>query len=74
VEHLQRSLTYNPNSTASHFFLAETFVAMDRQADARAELQKVLDAPINPDWAPEDRDFKQKAQAMLDKIRSQEGR
>jgi hypothetical protein len=67
-------LTYNPNSTASHFFLAETFVAMDRQADARAELQKVLDAPINPDWAPEDRDFKQKAQAMLDKIRSQEGR
>jgi hypothetical protein len=69
VEHLQRSLTYNPNSTASHFFLAETFVAMDRRADARAELQKVLDAPINPDWAPEDREFKEKARAMLDKMR-----
>ena len=71
VEHLQRSLTYNPNSTASHFFLAETFVAMDRRADARAELQKVLDAAIDPDWAPEDREFKQKARAILEKMKPQ---
>ena len=25
-EHLRKSLTYNPNSTASHFFLAETLI------------------------------------------------
>ena len=62
-EHLRKSLTYDPNSTASHFFLAETLFDMDRDAEARAELQKVLDAPIDPDWAPEDREFKQKAQA-----------
>ena len=68
VQHLQRSLTYNPNSTVSHFFLAETFAAMDRRVDARAELQKVLDAPMDPDWAPEDREFKQKAKAMLDNL------
>jgi len=64
-EHLRKSLTYNPDSTASHYFLAETLLDMDRDADARAELQKVIAAPIDPDWAPEDRDFKQKAQQLL---------
>lgn len=67
-QHLRKSLTYDPNSTASHFFLAETLLELGRKADARAELQKVLDAPANPDWAPEDREFKQKARALLDKV------
>lgn len=74
VEHLQRSLTYNPDSTASHYFLAETLDEMGRQADARAELQKVFDAPFDPDWAPEDGEFKEKARAMLGKMRSRERR
>lgn len=64
-EHLRRSLTYNPDSHASRFFLAETLFAMDRDADARAELEKVLAAPIHPDWAPEDREFKEKARDLL---------
>ena len=34
---------------------------MDRKDDARQEAQKVLDLPVQPDWAPEDREFKQKA-------------
>lgn len=65
VEHLKKSLTYKPNSTASLYFLAETLLDMKRTAEAREELQKVIDAPIDPDWAPEDRDFKRKAQALL---------
>jgi hypothetical protein len=64
-EHLRRSLTYHPESTASHFFLAETLIAEDRRDEARAELQRVIDAPLDPDWTPEDREFKQKAQALL---------
>ena len=64
-EHLRRSLTYNPNSTASHYFLAETLVARDRDAEARAELQRVLDAPLDPEWAPEDREWKEKARKLL---------
>src|SRR5687768_7156920 len=60
-EHLRRSLTYAPQSTASHFFLAETLFEMGRDADARAELQKVIEAPVDPAWAPEDREFKAKA-------------
>jgi tetratricopeptide (TPR) repeat protein len=67
--HLRASLKYNPNSTASHFFLAEVLLDDGRNADARAELQKVLDAPLNPDWTPEDQEFKTKARALLATIK-----
>ena len=36
-------------------------------ADARAELQQVIDGPVDPDWAPEDREFKEQAAARLKK-------
>jgi hypothetical protein len=65
-EHLRKSLTYAPQSTASHFFLAETLFELDRDAEARAELQRVLDAPTDPDWGAEDREFKAKARARLE--------
>jgi hypothetical protein len=68
-EHLRRSLKYDPNSTASHYFLAETLLDMDRDAEAREELQKVIDAPINPDWEPEDREFKDKARKLLESLK-----
>jgi tetratricopeptide (TPR) repeat protein len=68
-EHLRRSLTFNPNSTASRYFLAETLIAAGRRQEARAELQRVLDAPPHPDWAPEDREFKAKAKTLLATLR-----
>jgi tetratricopeptide (TPR) repeat protein len=68
--HLRASLKYNPNSTASHFFLAELLLDDGRKAEARAELQKVIDAPLNAEWTPEDQDFKQKARALLPTIKS----
>lgn len=64
-EHLRRSLTYAPNSTVSRYFLAETLLGMDRKADAIQELQRVIDAPVDPDWAPEDREYKELAQRLL---------
>jgi tetratricopeptide (TPR) repeat protein len=68
-EYLRRSLTYNPNSTISHFFLAETLLDEGKKDEARAELQKVIDAPLDSEWAPEDRDFKTKAAAALKGLR-----
>ena len=53
----------------SHYFLAETLIADGRKDEARAELQKVLDVPFDPDWAPEDREYKQKAQRLLATLR-----
>jgi tetratricopeptide (TPR) repeat protein len=64
-EHLRKSLTYNPNSTVSHFFLAELLQDEGRKDDARAEYQKVLDAPLSQNWAPEDQEFKKKASFVL---------
>jgi tetratricopeptide (TPR) repeat protein len=68
-EHLRKSLTYNPNSTASLFFLAETLLDIDRKAEARAALQKVLDVAPDPEWGPEDREFKDKARRLIGTLR-----
>jgi tetratricopeptide (TPR) repeat protein len=67
-EHLQRSLKYDPQSTATLYFLAETYLDMNRPDEARHQAQLVLEAPLDPDWTPEDREFKQKAKELLKKI------
>ena len=63
--HLRASLKYGPNSTASHFFLADLLFDDHRPDEARAELQKVLDGPLDPDWGPEDKEFKERANNRL---------
>jgi tetratricopeptide (TPR) repeat protein len=68
-EHLRAALRYNPQSTATLYFLAEVVREDGRRNEARELLQRVIDAPIDPDWAPEDRDFKRKAQEKLREIR-----
>jgi tetratricopeptide (TPR) repeat protein len=68
-EHLRKSLTYNPNSASSLYFLAETLVALGKNQLARAALEQLLAAPGDPEWAPEDRDFKSKAKDLLQKLR-----
>ncbi len=68
-EHLRRALTYNPNSTASLYFLAETLIALKRKAEARQTLEGVLAAPIDPNWAAEDRDFKDKAKKLIETLK-----
>jgi tetratricopeptide (TPR) repeat protein len=68
-EHLRKSLTYNPTSAASLFFLAETLIDEGKKEEARAVLQKLLDSPIDPDWAAEDRDFKRQAQRLMETLR-----
>ena len=68
-EHLRKSLTYNPNSVISHLFLGETLEDMGRKDEARKEYQAALDAPIDPEWAPEDRRFKAQATDALKRLR-----
>ena len=63
--HLRQALTYNEFSTATLYFLGEVLLARDKPTEARTMLQRVIDAPLDPDWTPEDRDFKKKAAARL---------
>jgi tetratricopeptide (TPR) repeat protein len=67
-EHLRKALTYNPRSIISHIFLAETLEALDRKDEAIAELKQVIDLAPDPDWLPEDTEFKQQARAMLQRL------
>jgi len=64
-EHLKASLRYDADGTASHFFLAELYLDEDRKSEARAELQKTIDAHGYPEWTPEDDEFKDRARKML---------
>lgn len=68
-EHLRRSLAYNPESTATLVFLAEVLIDDRRSPEARALLQRAIDASPDPEWAPEDQDFKRRAAALLAQIR-----
>ena len=67
--HLRKAMAYNPNSIISHLFLAETLADMGRKDEARKEYQAAVDAPIDPNWAPEDRRFKEQAKQALQKLR-----
>ena len=63
--HLRASLHYNATSTVTHFFLAEVLLDEGRKSEARVELQTVLDAPLDPQWTPEDQEYKTKARRLL---------
>lgn len=69
IDHLRTSLTYNPKSTISLFFLAEVLIDEGNKIEARTSLQQVLDAPADPEWAPEDADYKTKARTLLSTLR-----
>jgi hypothetical protein len=67
-EHLRASLKYNPNSTSSNYFLAELLLEHSRRDDAIAALRAVLACPYDPDWEPENQEFKTKATELLKKL------
>src|SRR6185436_18138862 len=69
-EHLLASLKYNPSSTSSNYFLAELWLDHGRRNDAIRALQTVLACPPDPDWEPENQEFKMKAKQLLDRLGS----
>jgi len=64
-QHLRKALSYNPNSVITRLFLAETLIELDRDAEARKELEAAIAAPEDPEWAPEDERFRAQAKALL---------
>jgi hypothetical protein len=67
-EHLRTALQHDANNTSALSFLGQMLANEGRVGEARILLRRVVDAPFNPEWAPEDREFKQKAAALLMKI------
>jgi hypothetical protein len=64
-EHLRRVLDRFPHSKTALSFLADVLIADGRTADARRLLERVIESPIDPEWSPEDRDFKRQAAERL---------
>jgi hypothetical protein len=67
-EHLRRALTYDPLNLVALSFLAELVASSARRDEARVLLQRILDAPLSAEWAPEDRDVKKQAAEALRKL------
>jgi hypothetical protein len=67
-EHLRAALAYNPRSIVTRLFLAETLEALDRRNDAIAELRQIEGLAPDPEWMPEDTEFKAQARAMLARL------
>lgn len=68
--HLRKSLTYNPQSTVSLFFLGQLYEDEGRPAEAQRLYQQVLEAPVHPEFGVEDRRFKADARQRLQVLAS----
>ena len=64
-EYFRRALQYNPDSRVALSFLADLVAADGRLGERRALLQRVVDAPTDFEWIPEDNEFTKKAAERL---------
>jgi tetratricopeptide (TPR) repeat protein len=67
--HFQSALARDPENTSVLMSLAQKRFDDGKRDEARVFAQRVLDAPLDPEWAPEEREFKAKATALLEKLR-----
>jgi len=67
-EHLRRALGYDANNLPALLFLGEMMASDGKTDDARTLLRRAIDAPFDAEWAPEDRESKQRAAALLKKL------
>jgi tetratricopeptide (TPR) repeat protein len=72
-ELLRRCLEVDPGSTVGHYYLGQTLVAQDRTGEAIAALRAAIDAPLDPDYVPEQRLWKQRAERLLAKVEAADG-
>jgi len=68
-QHLRSALQHDPNNLSALAFLGEMLLNQGRTAEARAYLQRVIDGTFDAEWAPEDRELKEKAAALVKQIR-----
>jgi hypothetical protein len=68
-QHLQNALQHDANNLSALSFLGEWLLGQGRTGEALVYLQRVADAGVGDEWAPEDREFKQKAASLLKETR-----
>ena len=66
VEYLEKGITLEGDNTNLHVHLAEAFLALDKQADAKKQLDTAIHMTPNPDYLPEHKDAVAAARKILD--------
>ncbi len=69
VETLEKNLRFGEKNALYRLRLAQAYMAVDREADARRELEGILNMTPNPGYLPEYNDAAREARELLDKMR-----
>jgi hypothetical protein len=71
----------DPGSTVGHYYLGQTLdylgqtlAAQGRRNEAVAALRAAIDAPFDPDYVPEQRLWKERAERLLAKVEDADGK
>lgn len=65
--YLRKALSYNTESTVTLFFLSEVLKERGKKAESDEMLRRIISAPVDPDWIPEDTSYKRQAAELLAK-------
>lgn len=68
MEYLEKGVKLSPNNTMMHAELAQAYMANNRNADAKKQIEAVLSATPDPQHAPEHKDAVAKAQKLQQKL------
>jgi tetratricopeptide (TPR) repeat protein len=66
VEYLEKALEIEKNNTYLYLHLAEAYLAVNRTADAKKQLEHLLTMKPNPDYVIEHREITEKAKKLLE--------
>jgi Tfp pilus assembly protein PilF len=67
VEILEKGLRFSENNTLYHLRLAQAYLAVSRKADARKQLEIIINATPNPEFLPEHQEAVTEAKKLLEK-------
>jgi hypothetical protein len=67
-QNLRKALTFNSESVVTLFFLGEVLADQGKRTEALRLFRQAIDAPLHPDFTPEDKDFKRQAAARLNAL------
>ncbi len=67
-EYYRKALGINPQSRTALTDLADLLIQHGHAGEARPLLERAIDAPIDPDWAPEDEALKAQATRRLETL------
>src|ERR1051326_3372776 len=68
MEYLEKGVKLSPNNTMMHAELTQAYMANNRNADAKKQIEAVLSATPDPQHAPEHKDAVAKAQKLQQKL------